>query len=194
MPGNDNSGALTDREKPGPVWRLWLSTVSTLLFCGGVAFYLHSSLAAVPDLQAQEQDFLASRFLDAVPPDAQGPPIALGNDAVLVGISYTPQTIAPRDSLRIKSYFQTPKTPTTEIQIKVHLMQGKNSVVSDSHLVLRGLKSALDWPQDKFTLDDHFVRIPNAIEPGTYRLTLILTTPDGKALSPTLTLGPISVR
>ncbi|HIA04347.1 MAG TPA: phosphatase PAP2 family protein, partial [Myxococcales bacterium] len=117
-PVEQDSKALTDAEKPGPAWRLWLSLLSTLVFCGGVAAYLHSPLAEVPSLEAQEQDFLAGRFLSSVPKEARGPAIPLANRSRLVGISYAPRALNPRDSLRIKIYFQSPQKVTHEMQIK----------------------------------------------------------------------------
>jgi hypothetical protein len=88
----------------------------------------------------------------------------------LIGYDLSGQ-VRPGEEIRLTLYWKAQRPLTINYQVFVHLLGPDGMPVSQSDKLNPGEFPTRRWPPDKYVRDEHRLVVPDALPPGTYRLT-----------------------
>ena len=106
------------------------------------------------------------------PGQALTPPVAMGEDLTLQGMTLTPDaTLAPGDEATVRLFWQARAWPVTDYTAFVHLVGPDGLLVQPvDKPPLQGFLPTSTWYPGQRVVDDFTLTLPNDAAPGTYTL------------------------
>lgn len=107
-----------------------------------------------------------------------------GADIMLVDGALSAKEVAPGDVLSLELRWQAARTPADDLKVFVHLSVSSDvqPVAQHDSAPANGFAPTSGWPTGTPIVDRHGLQIPRDLAPGTYRLLVGLTSPDGARL------------
>jgi hypothetical protein len=93
----------------------------------------------------------------------------LGDQIALIGYD-APSGAGPGETVQVTLYWQALRTPETNYQVFVHLVDASGRLVVQSDALNPGGFPTENWPTEKYVRDEHTLALPPDLAPGQYRI------------------------